>query len=590
MTEWKSRYHLWKKQLHNFDEALTFLEEMGKDDALVEDSFYRELSFGTSGLRGIMGIGTNRMNTFVVAKATKGLSSYILSKRYSKGDKCKPKVIISYDNRNNSRKFANATALVLANEGIEALIFENMTAVPILSFAIRNLGCDFGVMITASHNNKIYNGYKVYNDRGYQILDNEAEDILGFIEKTDIFDENLMKINKIIRELDEEKVIGGSYHENITVLNDANEDKYIQCLSKEFNWLSGDLENIELSYSPLYGTGRRPITKLLEKEGIKKIHKVDLQWEENGDFPTCPDPNPEYEETYREAIKIMERFSADAAIVTDPDCDRIGLATGNRVFTGNQVATLLSWYIKEQLLLNDRKDEIKNYKVLRSIVSSPLIEKIVEAEGAGVEETLIGFKYMGEKLEELSLKGKKLFIAFEEGNGFLLSQLIRDKDGISTAFLLAKLVAYCKDINKSLDQILSEVYESYGYYLEKTVNYVFEGYEGSKLMDSFMDNLRNRKNDLIDIFKANSLFDYFEGTENFDDGKVKESKLQLPKSNILELRGEDWKLIIRKSGTEPKLKVYIICWDKVEYNLSQKSKGLLKKVNEMVEEYKDYEK
>lgn len=586
MNRWKKTYMQWLDKLSVYKNIYEELLALGKDDSKLEDAFYKELSFGTSGLRGIMGLGTNRMNEFVVAKTTKAIANYLNNERQDLKGK---KVVISYDSRHNSRKFAKIVARVLAKSGIEVLLFERLTAVSIMAFAIKELGCAMGIMITASHNNKLYNGYKVYNEDGHQILEDEANRILAEIDKVDIFDRELLALimeddqnENNQKENNQGKNDKGDY-ENITLLDNRIQDRYVEELYDEFKDLGGDLQNLEIIYSNLNGTGREPITKLLDKFNIGRLQLVESQMEYDGDFTTCPDPNPEYFETYREAQKLWRDTGIEYMLLTDPDCDRLGMVKGNTLFSGNQIATLMSWYMREQFREAKAEAELKDYVLIRSVVSSPIIDKMLADYGVEPYHTLIGFKYMGQKAEELIKRGKKLFIAFEEGNGFLMTQKIRDKDGISSTLILSKTIAYAKERGLSLEEVLEEVYRQEGYHREDTLSYTFLGSEGEAVMDSLLEDIRENSFKIFSDLDIFSMKDYLQNKQ-IKDAEVESWESGLPPSNIIELEGQSFKLLFRRSGTEPKLKAYIICYNHSRELCLQLLDKIKNKVDKLVEE------
>ncbi|MEA4922338.1 MAG: phospho-sugar mutase [Eubacteriaceae bacterium] len=530
----------YKRWLRNTDpgddlfDGLLMMED--KEDDIYE-AFYKDLKFGTSGLRGVMMPGTNRMNVPVVRRATQGLSDYM--NIYYKN----PSAVISYDSRNNSKKYADAAAEVLAANDIKTYVFNEIMPVSALSFAIRELSCDMGIMITASHNPKEYNGYKVYDSEGCQIRSRVAEGIFEEIKKVDIFGDVRNGRGKGLIAAVPEKISHDFVEEAYKV--SPGEDR--------------DLSDLKLVYTPLNGTGQKPITELLSKAGLKNIHVVEEQKMPDGDFPTCPSPNPEYSEIYGLAERLCDDTDSDLIIATDPDCDRLGIAVkkgnGYKNLSGNQIAVLLFDYIC-------RAKEIPEQAVaVRSIVSTPQIDKIAEENGIGIETCLIGFKYIGEKIGRLR---DRFIFGFEEGNGYLAGDFVRDKDGVSTALLACRMAAYHKERGRTLLQALEEISEEYGYYKEKVLSFTFDGSRGVKKMQKIMDSIRKHSHEDIFGKKATTIIDYLTG-EQYIIGDSSKCEMAagtrptgLPKENILEfVLNDESRIIIRPSGTEPKIKVYL---------------------------------
>ncbi|MEE1039081.1 MAG: phospho-sugar mutase, partial [Eubacterium sp.] len=469
------QYNRWVNHEDMPADLLEELNDMKDDHKKIEEAFYKDLEFGTSGLRGIMGPGNNRMNDFVVARATQGLANYMKKTLdFSNWENDMPSVVISYDSRFNSRKFATITAEVFSANGIKAYIFEEMMPVSLLSFAVRHLGCQYGIMITASHNSKEYNGYKVYNRHGSQIIGDEPKLILNEIDALDIFkdvkaglDDNVVWLDGELKDIFVEKALVNS-------LRYGKESEYEG---------PRDIENLKVVYSPLNGSGRVPVLDVISKLGVKEIYTVAEQLEEDGSFATCPKPNPEKPEVYELGRKLLAEKNADILIVTDPDCDRIGVATGEKVLSGNQLAVLLFDYI-----CRHKKPLPRRAVAVRSIVSTPLVDAIAADYGVEIQETLIGFKYIGEKIDQL---GKDYIFGFEEGNGYLAFDHMRDKDGVSTAMLVCEMAAEYKAQGLTLDKALKKIYKKYGYYGERVVNYTFSGIEGLKRREEIMNYLRS---------------------------------------------------------------------------------------------------
>lgn len=540
-----NEYTRWKNNISgNYNEHI-ILDNLMINDSELYDSFYKEIHFGTSGLRGIMGLGPNRMNKYVVNRATRGLSEYL--------KRLKPQganVLISYDTRNHSQEFAKITAKVFLDMGIDAYVFKKPTPVPVLSYAIRSTNADLGIMITASHNPKIYNGYKVYNSEGHQIVGSQADDIMAEIRKWDYFDlpdENI-KLKYVSSNISEEFIK--------STLNSC--DNILNTFSTNYD------KALNIVYTPLNGTGRDYVMQSLKLRGFKYVNIVKSQEMYDGNFPTCPVPNPEKIAAYNEAFYTLDNENADLIIATDPDCDRVGVAMYfdgvKRILTGNQIAILLFDFIcniKENQNyihdLNSHSDINSNYLkkepkgfAIRSIVSTALFDKIAEAHDIEVIKTLTGFKYIGQFMSKIEKEGliHKFVFAFEESNGYLFNSELRDKDGVGSAILIAEIAAYYKSIGISLSERLDKIYELYGEYHDKTKNYVFKGVEGSEIIDGIMSYFRFNIKGFLGGIEVIEKIDYLNYEENLCD-------------NIIEFKLRDHGiLLIRPSGTEPKLKVY----------------------------------
>ncbi|MEG0919292.1 MAG: phospho-sugar mutase [Anaerovoracaceae bacterium] len=526
------KYKLWRQQDNLPEDLSREINYMYGDEDLIKEAFLEDLAFGTSGLRGIMGAGTNRMNLPIIEKVTQGLANYL------NGHKNRKPVLISFDTRNNSEKFARATAQVLAANQIKTYIFEEPTPVSILSYGVRKLKCAVAIMITASHNGREYNGYKVYNDFGGQIVTGQAKEILAEINKVEIFngpkkaDPETAQANI---ELVAKNVVADFIKENI-----------------DSSYGNVGVNKLKVVYTPLNGTGLKPVLENLRQIGVMNVKVVPEQEGPDGNFPYCPKPNPEKPEVYSLGQKLMEASGADFMIATDPDCDRIGMALQDRVLKGNQVGVLLFEYICSQIAKATKLGSKAKVGV-RSIVSTPLFDQIAKTYGVKVEQTLIGFKYIGEKME--TLKDRFIF-GFEEGNGYLGFRHMRDKDGVSTAMLICQMAGYHKSQGRSIDQALEEIYQKYGYYNERVLNFTFEGIDGKERREKIMESFRHNIPETIFNTDVLNILDYREQKSYSKEGNSNEGVL--PVSNILEYNlGEGRKIIVRPSGTEPLLKVYL---------------------------------
>lgn len=561
MKEILDRYKKWKElELNEGNRAELLAMENNREELHL--SFDKELVFGTSGIRGISGIGTSKINGRVIARATLGFAKYILRKNIEGQNK---KVLIAYDTRKDSKALAFITANVLEMNGIRACVFENVTPVSVLSYGIIRDGYDYGVMITASHNHKKYNGYKVYNGKGYQIVGDEPKEILSEIDKIDIFSKDLNQYMDVDKEYN--------------FLDREIEDEYIDVVYRELNEKYPTKNFAKVVYSPLNGSGLYPVKELLKRLGAD-LTLVDEQIGIEGEFPTCPNPNPELSEVYDIGLEKLAKEDGELLIVTDPDCDRIGIATSDRILSGNEIALLLSKFIVEN------RDDVEI--LYRSIVSTSQVDIICKKHDIEVEKTLIGFKYMGERIHESNCK---LALAFEEGNGYLTTDLIRDKDGISTAGMIYKLLVHYKEKEKSIEDILREIELEHGVYYSKNLNYDFEDSFGKSKIEHIMSSIRDGQKEFLNYLDMNYGYDYLSKKsllsseceiENKEDMKLFfDSVKTLPKSNILQFGDSKRKVILRPSGTEPKLKIYVMC----KFDSEDKAKQEWDYLRESLESY-----
>lgn len=498
----------------------------GSEDELI-DAFCAHLRFGTSGIRGILGVGTNRMNEYVVRRTTQGLANY-LNQACSR----QPKVVISYDSRRKSDVFAMETAKVLRGNDIEVHLFPHLAPVSVLSYAIRALGCDMGIMITASHNPKIFNGYKVYGSDGYQIVGDVPGAILSEIDKLDFFSGIRESADGILNVSED---ISKGFCRDVIAMSGAD------------GVLGRKLNDLSVVYTPLNGTGNLYVRRVLAGIGFTNLTVVDSQELPDCEFTTCPAPNPEKITAYNEGFKVLDQVQGDIIVATDPDCDRVGVSIyhdGMKVLlTGNQLGVLMLDY-----LCHVRPPKEGQF-IIKSIVTAPLAERIAERYGLRVVNTLTGFKYIGETITALEREGRldEYYFGFEESNGYLMDPFIRDKDGVSSAMLAVEVAAWCKANGKDLIERLHELYDQYGVCRDKTWNYFFEGPYGKMVMEDVMEYFRGNlvPGSAIGGRIVMEKTDYLEETG-------------LPKSNVLayKLKGGN-QLVIRPSGTEAKIKVYV---------------------------------
>ncbi|MFO8002468.1 MAG: phospho-sugar mutase [Marinilabilia sp.] len=549
LTQVKNKANTWLEG--DFDEEtkkqVKYLLE--NDEQELIDAFYKYLEFGTGGLRGIMGVGTNRMNIYTVGMATQGLSNY-LHKKFS--DLNQIKTAIAYDSRNNSKLFAEKAAKVLTANGIKVYLFDKLRPTPELSFTIRHLNCQAGIVITASHNPKEYNGYKVYWEDGGQIVPPHDKNIISEVQKiSDIshvnFNGDENKIEILGKDIDE------TYLDKIHTLS----------LNPEVNKKQSDLKIV---YTPLHGTGIDLIPKVLEKFGFRNVIHVPEQDEISGDFPTVHSPNPEEHAAMKMALEKAEQEDADLVMATDPDGDRVGLAVKNKqgqleILNGNQAASLLINY-----LLSQWKEKGKltgNEYIVKTIVTTELLADIAETYGVECYDTLTGFKYIADKIKQL--EGKKTFIAGgEESYGYLAGDFVRDKDAVISCALLAETAAFARENGRSLIDQLIDIYLEHGVFKERLKSVEKKGKEGEEEIRKMMDQFRNNPPDSINGEDLMLIHDY-QKQKTFDQLSQLRYEIHLPKSNVLQFILKDGtKISMRPSGTEPKIKFYFSVNDKLE--------------------------
>lgn len=548
------QYEKWLNSAYISEEEKKELLAIKNDEKEVENRFYTDLSFGTAGMRGIRGIGRNRMNRYNIRKATQGLANYIIK---TCGDEGKKKgVVIAYDCRLDSEENAMNTALVLAANGIKAYLFESIRTTPELSFAVRELGTQAGVMITASHNPKEYNGYKVYFDDGAQIVDPHAKGIVDSVKAVDVFDDV-----KIISKED-------ALAQNLIIFPQKSlDDRYIEEVKKNsINPDLADKEKLTVVYSPLHGTAGRPVNRVFDEMGYKYVN-VEEQIKPDGNFPTCDYANPEDTKVFKLLTDLADKVGAQICMANDPDGDRVGIAIRddkNEWFipNGNQIGILIAEYI-----LSNLKEIPKNAKMISTIVSTPMLDTVAESYGIEALRTLTGFKYIGEKIrlfEEKKLDGTFLF-GFEEAIGYLIGTHVRDKDAVVTSMLLAEMAVFYNNKNSSLYKELIKIYEKYGWRLEKTIAITKQGKSGLEEITNTMIKMRNKEHSEIAGLKVAKFTDFNQ------DGTG------LPKSDVLQFVLEDKTYVtLRPSGTEPKIKYYISVVDSTKDKAEEKLEKIAK--------------
>ncbi|MDD4699787.1 MAG: phospho-sugar mutase [Oscillospiraceae bacterium] len=538
-------YSLWCKNAVEDTDLSAELKSIADSPHEINDRFYRDLEFGTGGLRGVIGAGTYRMNIYTVAKATQGLADYVNSVT-SDG-----KVAIAYDSRNKSDLFARTAACVFAANGIKVYIYSELMPTPMLSFAVRRLKCDAGVVVTASHNPGKYNGYKAYGPDGCQLTLEASEKVLGFIKNVDTF--NGVKKDNFDEALKSQKI---EYIQNWLI------EEYLDNVQKQS--ISPEVcvkSDFKVIYTPLYGTGNKPVRSILKRIGIKDVTVVTEQELPNGNFPTAPFPNPEIRQVFECALTLAVSVKPDLLLATDPDCDRVGIAVKSGddfvLMTGNEVGALLLNYILS------RRTELgtmpKNPIAVKTIVTTALCEKIAADYNCELINVLTGFKFIGEQIKLLEDKGEddRYIFGFEESYGYLAGSYVRDKDAVVASMLICEMACYYKSLGKTLLDMIAELETKYGVYLNTQNSYTCEGQQGMLRMKEIMDDFRKDSPSEIGGYKVVSIFDYETSVStNVVSGKT--SKIDLPQSNVLEYRLENGSsVIIRPSGTEPKIKVYL---------------------------------
>ena len=545
MTDYNLLYELWLKNAKNDPDIQKELESIKGNDDEILDRFYRSLEFGTGGLRGVIGAGTNRMNVYTVAQATQGLANF-LNDTYEE-----PSVAIAYDSRIKSDLFAKTAAGVLAANGIRVYIYSELMPTPMLSYAVRKLHCSSGIVITASHNPSKYNGYKCYNSKGYQMTDEAAKKTYDYISNVDIF--NDVKLMNFDDALAEDKI---DFIEDWLI-----EDFYSDVLSRQIEKDVCKKADLKVIYSPLNGTGNKPVKHILKKIGVKDLKIVLTQEKPDGTFPTCPFPNPEIKQVFEEGIKMTEDFPADILLATDPDCDRVGIAVRHngeyKLMSGNEVGCMLTEYI---LSRKQAKGELtEKPAIVKTIVTSELIRAIANDYNAEVYDLLTGFKYIGELIEQLKDKGEeaRFELGLEESYGYLSGTHVREKDAVNASMIIIEMAAYYKTQGKTLVDVMNGLYEKYGMYLNSLLNFGFEGADGMKKMSDMMTSLRTNAPAEIGGMKVIKTADYLTSCAT-DTVTGETEKITLPVSNVLSYSlPDDNKVIIRPSGTEPKIKIYI---------------------------------
>ena len=546
--DYKKEYKRW---LENADEeTVKELNLIQNDEKEIEERFYKSLEFGTAGLRGVIGAGSNRMNSYIVGQATQGLANQLIKTNPKEAELS---VAIAYDSRIKSDEFAKTAASILAANGIKVYLFEELKPVPELSFTIGYLKTTAGIVITASHNPAKYNGYKVYGSDGAQLNPELASIVLAEIEKTDLFTG--------VKSCDFDKAVSDG---KIIMIGDEVEEKYLecvkaQCINPELCKEKGS--TLKFVYTPFHGSGNKPVRKILNKIGFSDVVVVKEQELPDGNFPTVASPNPENKEGFTLAIKYAKECGADLIVGTDPDADRVGILVKEgddyTPYTGNQVGAMLCEYILSSLKeRNELKDDAY---IVKTIVTTNLVKAICDEYGVEMKEVLTGFKFIGEKIKESEETGIGTYVlGFEESYGYLKGTYARDKDAVVATMLIAEMTLYYREKGMSLSNLLKSIYEKYGYYLENVVSVVLEGIDGGEKIAKIMSGLRANTPSEVGGKKVIAVRDY-KTSVRCEIATGKTEKITLPVSDVIYLELEDGNnFIVRPSGTEPKIKIYCL--------------------------------
>lgn len=538
--DYKNNYEMWLNSPYFDEQTKEELLNIKDDEKEIQDRFYKNLEFGTGGLRGIIGAGTNRINIYTVRRATLGVLNYIMK---TQGEEGKQKgIVIAHDSRHMSREFCIEVAKTLSAYGVKAYIFEELKPTPELSFAVRYLKCAMGIVITASHNPKEYNGYKVYDSDGGQICIDMANDIIAEVNKIDDY--------STIKSVDFEEALSKNL---ITILDNEVDDEFIKAVKKQVlrqNTIDEYGKKLKIIYTPIHGTGNKPVRRVLNECGFENVMVVREQELPDSNFSTVKYPNPEEKSVFNIAIEMAKSNATDLIIGTDPDCDRVGVVVKDSsgeyiVLNGNQVGSLLVRYIVESLV-EENKLPKNNPTIIKTIVTSELGAKIAKAYNVDCLNTLTGFKFIGEKIKEFEESNERSFImGYEESYGYLIGTHARDKDGVVSSLMICEMAAYYSSKGMNLYEALIDTYNKFGYYKEDLKSVTLKGIDGIKKIKEMMLYFRSVKIDNVADVKVDKILDYKDGVDD------------LPKSDVLKFLLEDGSWIaIRPSGTEPKIKFY----------------------------------
>ncbi len=538
-------YELWLEKADRDPDLREELRSVAGNEAEINDRFWKTLNFGTGGLRGVIGAGTNRMNVYTVSQATQGLADYLNAKFDA------PSVAIAHDSRIKSDVFARAAASVLAANGIKVHMYSRLAPTPMLSYAVRKLGCSSGIVVTASHNPSKYNGYKCYNVNGYQMTDDEAAELTGIIQKVDMFDG--------VKTTDFDAAVENGMID--FACDGLFEDFYADELSTRIEPEIAAKAGLKILYTPLNGTGNIPVREILRRCGHGNVRVIASQEQPDGTFPTCPFPNPEIQQVFEEGIRMTAEFPADIIIASDPDADRIGIAVKHdgeyRLMSGNEVGCMLTDYLLSRRKANGTLPA--HPVVVKTIVTTELVTAIADSYGAETVSLLTGFKYIGEFITEKEKQGRKddYVLGFEESYGYFAGTFLREKDAVNAAMLIAEMAAYRKSLGEDLYAYMQSLYKKFGMYRNTLLNFQFEGEDGMKKMAAIMASLRAATPKEVAGLKVLRVGDC--KTQTVTDcaaGTVESTGL--PVSDVILLFLEnDCKVVVRPSGTEPKLKAYL---------------------------------
>lgn len=550
MMVYKEKYDKWLNSSFVDQNTKKELTSIRDDKNEIEDRFYKDLEFGTGGLRGVMAAGSNRMNIYTVGKATQGLADCINSKY---GKNCPVSVSIAYDSRNMSKEFAETAARVLCANNIKVNLFESLRPTPMLSYTVRYTKSTAGIVITASHNPKQYNGYKVYGEDGGQVTDKNAKEILSYIEKIKDFSD--------IRIIDKSEALESGLLIMIGEEIDKTYYEKVKSVAIRKDFVKENADKLKVIYTPLHGSGNIPVRRVLRELGYNNVFVVKEQEKPDGNFPTAPYPNPENPQVFDIALNMAESIKPDFIFGTDPDCDRIGVIVKDKkgtykVLTGNQTGVLLTHYILSSM--KEMGTLPKNGAVVKTIVTTDMAKKITDEYNVTLIDVLTGFKYIGEKIKEFEKnKDKKYIFGFEESFGYLAGDFVRDKDAVIASVLVCEMALYYKQKGMTLYDALIKLYERYGFYKEGLVSIELDGKEGQEKISKTIDYIRCSMDSSIENIKIVKKMDYKIGIQK-DMISGEEKCINLPKSNVLKFVFEDesW-FVVRPSGTEPKIKVYL---------------------------------
>jgi len=567
----KERYQIWCEKATEDEDLVAELKKIAGSESEIKERFSTDLAFGTGGLRGVIGAGTSLMNIYTVRRATQGLADYILQHRPQGAS-----VAIAYDSRIKSELFSREAAAVMAGNGIHAYLYPELMPTPMLSFAVRALGAQGGINVTASHNPSKYNGYKVYGADGCQLTDAAAGAVFRCIETVDLFSG--------VKRMDYEQ---GIREKHISLIGDEMQQNYLDAVQKQAIHIGICAKaGLKVIYTPLNGAGNKPVRAILKRIGVEHVSVVPEQEHPDGNFPTCPYPNPEIRQVFECGLKMAWEDEPDLLLATDPDSDRVGIAVrdGNdyRLFTGNEGgAMLLNYILSQRKALGTLP---ANPITVKTIVTTPIIYAIAEKYGCEVVDVLTGFKYIGEKIGELEKAGQesRYVLGFEESYGYLAGSYVRDKDAVFAAMMICEMAAFYKLQGKNLVDVIHDIYAEFGYYINSVSNFECSGLAGMQKMQEIMDLLRANAPREIGGMRVKSVADYFRSEKlTLIDGS--REAIHLPKSNVLSyVMADGANVIVRPSGTEPKIKVYVAASGKTKDAAETLSKSLLAAITRLM--------